>query len=195
LVAWSLVAQGESPNVVRVEEDWELVVATPDPNSDGPQVTVAMSPIGHVRSVHAALELNHRTLPGFVPGGLQLQLWENESALDSNPFPNTAVMAHPGETVRWTQSMELVEGKLWFEITDGSSTTWGSFGGQGYLKSDVDTQLENLNGYNPAVSVNNSGIGYASNRVQSLTLKRVRITTSDGETLEDDTVRPVYPQP
>jgi hypothetical protein len=88
--------------------------------------------------------------------------------------------------------MKLSGGLLTYEITDGSSTTWGAFGGQGYLKGTVATTLLNLNGYNSAVSVANSGIGYASNRVTSLTLKRIRVVTSSGDTVEDSTPKIVF---
>lgn len=192
----SQVANAQSlPDVVRVEEDWELVIGTPDPDSDSPQVTSVFSPVGHVESLYAALEINHQSQPEFVAGGLQLQIWDSEFSESSRKFPNGAVMAQAGETVRWTQSMQLADGVLTFEITNGTSTSWGSFGGQGYLKASVNTALSNLNDYHPATSVHNSGIGYAANRVQSLVLRRVRLITSDGEVLEDTSSRPVYSSP
>jgi hypothetical protein len=190
------LAEGQAlPQVVRVEEDWELVVGTPDADSDAPQVTCVVAPVGHVESFYAALEVNHQSEPEFVAGGLQLQIWAGESPVSSRKFPNGAVMAQAGETVRWTQSMQLEGGVLTFEIINGTSATWGMFGGQGYLKASVNTTLGNLNDYDPAVSVQNSGIGYAANRVQSLVLRRVRWITSIGEVLEDTTARPIYSSP
>ena len=189
-VAWAQ----SSPKIVRVEEDWELVIGEPDPNSDAPQVTSVISPLGNVASSHAALELNAQSLPTFVPGGLQLQVWEGETPLSYRGYPNSAILAQAGETIRWTQSVELSGESLCFEITDGSSATWGSFGGQGYLKASISTALTNLNAYNPTVSATNSGVGYAANRVQSLVLKRIRVFTSEGEQFEDTTPRVVHPQ-
>jgi hypothetical protein len=180
--------------IVRVEEEWELIVATPDPNSDSPQVTCVISPLGHTQSLHAAFEMNYQSLPEFVPGGLQLQLWNGEEPLASRKFPNGSVMQQQDETVRWKQCLELANGLLTFEITGGTSAAWGAFGGQGYLKASVPTTLENLNGYNPAVSVNNSGVGYAANRVQSLVLRKVRLVTSGGEILEAEPQYSVYPR-
>jgi hypothetical protein len=43
--------------------------------------------------------------------------------------------------------------------------------------------------------VRNSGIGFASNRVQSLVLRRVRYILDTGDQYEDATVRTVYPKP
>jgi hypothetical protein len=193
LLAWAGTAWAQSPpDIVRVEEDWELVLGTPDADTDAPQVTCAVSPLGNLESWHAALELNQQSLPTFAPGGVQLQIWEGEVPLSDRRFPNGAVLAQPGETVHWTQSMQLSEGNLTFEVINGSSTTWGPFGGQGYLKASVATTLSSLNGYSPAVSVENSRVGYAANRVQSLVLKRVRYYTSTGQQIEDTTPRVVH---
>jgi len=90
--------------------------------------------------------------------------------------------------------MRLADGNLVFEVTQGTSTTWGSFGGQGYLTASLNTTLAGLNAYHPAVSVAHSRIGYAANRVQSLVLKAVRLTTSAGQVLEDTTPRVVPAQ-
>jgi hypothetical protein len=184
---------GDDPaQVVRVEEDWEMALGTPEPESDAPQVTCVIAPYNNLDSLHAAFTLNHQGLPEYVAGGLQLQIWNGETSLSAQNFPNTNIMSQSGETVSWTQSMELKEGKIIFEILNGNSTTWGQFGGQGYLKAIVDTTLPNLNQYSPSVSVSNSGISYASNRVQSLVLKRVRLILGTGEIVEDDTVRTVH---
>jgi hypothetical protein len=197
-LVWAICLQPawgqDSPQIVRVEEDWELVVATPDPTTDGPQVTTLISPRSHVGAAYATFELNHQSLPEYTAGGLQLQVWVDELPVVHRRFPSPEVMATPGETVQWTQSMALEDGTLTFEIAGGSSTTWGSFGGQGYLKATVPTLVDTLGAYHPSVSVTNSGIGYSANRVQSLVLKRVRLVTATGEVLEDDTPRPVYQQ-
>ena len=180
--------------IVRVEEDWELVVAEPDPDSASPQVTCAISPQGDIASLHASFELNQRSLPEFQAGGLQLQLWTGETLLTQVDASDVALMATPGETVRWTQSMTLANETLTFQVSGGSSTTWGGFGGEDALRIAVPTSLANLDGYDPGVSARNSGIGYAANRVQSLVLKRVRYYMSDGTVRVDDTERPVHQQ-
>jgi hypothetical protein len=186
-------AQTEA-DIVRVEEDWEMVVATPDPDSDGPQVTCAISPTGDLGSLHSAFELNQRSLPSFQAGGLQLQLWDGERPVAQSQSRNAALMRTDGESVRWTQSMRLTEGHLVFEILEGASTTWGTFGGHGYLRATADPAVTNLNAYRPEVSVANSGIGYAGNRVQSLTLKRVRYYTATGQMTEDAAERVLHQQ-
>jgi hypothetical protein len=178
--------------VVRVEEDWELVVDQPDPRTTAPQVTCTFSPDGSVDALHATFELNHQTVPEFVPGGLQLQLWHNGCAVSSHKSPNASVAATNDEQIQWTQAMELRDGQLTFEIIDGTSTTWGSFGGQGHLKAMSCTELASLNSYNPAISVQHSGVGFAANRVQRMVLKEVRYHTASGAVYEDTTDVCVY---
>ena len=180
--------------VVRVEEDWKMVLGIPDPESIAPQITCMISPIGDVNSLHAAFTLNHRGMPDFSPGGLQLQVWDNESPLFMKNFSNTSILSHDNEIVTWTQAMELKDGALTFEVVNGHSETWNHFGDQNSLKAVVNSVLPNLNNYHPNVSVNNSGIGFASNRVQSLVLQRVRLILSTGQIIEEDTPRIVYQQ-
>ncbi len=194
LAVWSTVALAdESPAIVRVEEDWELVISTPDPDSDGPQVTSVFSPYGHLDSLHATFEVNHQSEVAFAAGGLQLQIWDGDVLLGDKGFPNRNVLVQPGETVLWTQSLEVQDGHLTFEITNGNSGTWDDFGGQGYLKAILATELTDLSSYSPAVSVGDSGVGYGGNRVSSLVLKSVRVYLSTGEVTEDNTLRVVHP--
>jgi hypothetical protein len=172
--AWS-----QSTRIVRVEEDWELVIGQPDAEVDAPQVACLMSPVGNVEWFHASFEINHQSQPEFTPGGLALQVWEGEVPYRDRSVTNIAVMSQDGETVAWTQSMRLADGQLIFEILNGTSRTWGNFGAPNGLKTAVPTALADLNGYNPAVSVSDSGPIYGGNRVQSLVLKRIRLHTAD----------------
>lgn len=188
------MAAAQTPSLVQVEEDWELVVAAPDPGSAGPQVTCTISAGPDLAGVYGTFEINHRSLPSFQPGGMQVQTWNGEQPLGQSPSPTSSVMATSGETVRWTQVMRVGEGRIVFEVINGSSSTWGSFGGQGYLKLAVPTGLANLNAYSPEVSVRHSGVGFAGNRVQSLVLKRVRYQLSNGMVVEDGTPRVVHQQ-
>jgi hypothetical protein len=189
------LAQGDPPaQIVRVEEDWKMVVEEPESESVAPQVTCVISPVGDVNSLYAALTLNHQGLPEFTPGGMQLQIWNNETSIINKNYPNNAVLSLADETITWTQSMELKDGQLTFEVINGNSDTWGAFGSQGYLKAIVDTTMQNLNNYSPDVSVKNSAIGFASNRVHSLVLEKVRYITSTGAVIEDNTQRSVHYQ-
>jgi len=194
LVTFSAMAPCQTlPTIVRVEQDWELQVGTPSPQTDAPQIVCVISPTENVEGLHAAFELNQQTLPSYVRGGLQLQVWNGETSLAERKFPNNNVLALTDETITWTMRMNLAGTSLTFEVVNGQSRTWGAFGGQGYLQASVQsTTLTDLNGYNPQVSVDNSGAGFAGNLVKSLTLKESRLYTATGETLVDSTPRNVY---
>jgi hypothetical protein len=178
--------------VVRVEEDWELRIDSPDAKTTAPQITCTFSPNGNVDSVHATLAVNHQSLPEFVPGGIQLQIWDGEREMASKKFPNESVLSTANEIVRWTQAIAIENGQILFEIENGSSTTWGQFGGQGYLKATTNTTLQDLNAYNPKISVDQSGVGYAANRVKVLVLKEVRYYMQSGEVFRDTAERVVH---
>ena len=179
-------------DIVRVEEKWELVVKQPDTTTVSPQVTCIISPHGHADGLFAAFNLNHKSYPTWVPGGLQLQLWNGDAPIAGYNFPHDELLNTSDEVVRWTQSMELVGTQLKFEILRGHSTTWGDFGGQGYLRAYVESPVQDLNNYSSDISVANSGISYAANRVTSLKLLRVRAYNRNGDLAEDSTVKVVY---
>jgi hypothetical protein len=178
--------------IVEVQEDWELVIADPDSNSAGPQITCVISPYAHVNSLYAALELNQQTHPQYVPGGVQLHTWDGECILESENFPSEAVLNTQGETIQWTQRMAIVGGQIVFDTDSGVSETWGNFGANGHLWIDRQSPVLNLNSYSPDVSVENSGIGYAANRVERLVLKEVRYYTALGLHFTDTTERVVH---
>jgi hypothetical protein len=190
LAATAVQAQG----LVRVEEDWELIVGEPDANSCGPQVACTMSPFGDINSTHFTLEINHRSLPYWSPGGITLHHWTAESRQQSLERQDRSVMQNNSETVTWTQILDVDDGVLTFQIKDGTSSTWGPFG-YNNLKLQTWWNPDHINGYSPDVSVARSGVAYAGNRVQSLKILRVRAKLSSGETVTDNTVRVVHQLP
>jgi hypothetical protein len=192
LLPAALKAQS-GPDVSKVEEDWELVLNEPSPDLAAPQVTCSISPLGNFDGVHAALELNHGTLPGYSAGGLQLQAWNGESWLTVRDYDNTT-LHNNGEVVTWTSKMVLNDGTLTFRVVNGNSTSWGAFGSGGNIKLTLNSSLSNLNAYSPDLSASHSGIGFGSQRVESLKLKRVRYYDGSGNLLSEDTTPRVVHQ-
>ena len=194
VVLCATVTTAQSPsNIVRVEQDWELVVGTPEPDRVTPQLVCVISPYDNVRSLYAAFELNQRSHAQFTSGGMQLQVWNGEETLTEQTSESTAVLDTEGETITWTQKMLLVDGTLVFAVTDGVSTTWGNFGfGGENMFVTADSGLTNLNAYGTAVSVANSGAGYGANRVKKLVIKQVRTFTDTGEQTTDTTEKVIY---
>jgi hypothetical protein len=179
-------------DLVHVEEDWELVIATPDSNSCGPQVVCAMSPFSDISSTYFTLEINHRSFPYWAPGGLTLHQWNGENSVQTMDRADRSVMNTSDEVVTWTSVLDCQGALLTFRAKNGTSSTWGAWGYTGNFKLVSAWVGGNLNNYSPDVSTSQSGVAYASNRVRSLKLLEVRGTLSDGTTATDNTPRVVY---
>lgn len=166
--------------IVRVEEDWVVEIGEPDPASDTPQIITVMAPWNSTSHVHAVFELNHLTLPDYLHGGMQLQVWYGDYNASYNNFPTTNKLNTPGEVITYTVAQSVSGGQIKFEVLNGQSSTWGAFGGQGYLKSTAYTLLSDLNTYNLNTSLQNSRVGYASHRVRKFARKEVRFYSAQG---------------
>ena len=97
---------------------------------------------------------------------------------------------HSNETIHWVQRISLQDGTLTFQVRDGESETWGTFGGDD-LSLDASTSLTALNAYRPSVSLSESQVGYAENRVVSLTLTKLVWITEDGDVHEQNAPIPI----
>lgn len=187
-----LLAADARAQTVRIEEDWELRVSVPDARSSSPQVTCSISPTGRMDSIHARFELNQRSLPSFVPGGMQLQLWNGNAILAVQDAHSTATLAAAKETIRWTTAMSLSKGIITIEVVNGQSTTWGDFGNG--TRVATPSSLENLDGYQPPASIDHSEVCLGANQVRQLSLKRIRWIKASGQAIEDSLERVVHIQ-
>jgi hypothetical protein len=176
-----VAANASAVEVVSVAEHWELQIGEPDTNRSSPQVSMTMSPTGNLEGIYFVFSLNHRSVPAYVPGGMQVQLWDGSSVLENLVGPTEALLSHNDETVAWVQKLSLHDGTVTFEVIDVTSQSWGNFGGDGQLQASTSLPLSNLNGYRPGLSLQEADVGYAGNRVRSLVLKKLVWTTSDGE--------------
>lgn len=181
-LTWGQVAYGQF-HLVRVEEDWELKVATPDVDSNSPQVVCTMTPTQGLDDIYMTFEVNHRSDSYYVAGGVNLLVWRGERHVATRSTQNIAALAMDGETIQWTQALEVKNGLLTFEVLNGQSATWGAFGGSEKLKVSTSTSMPDLNGYSPYTSTRHSGVTFASACVESLRLKRVRFVLDDGTVL------------
>jgi hypothetical protein len=182
-IALSQDQGGSSDPVVRVEEDWGLVLNDPDDAVVSPQFHTVMSPVANLDSVYAQVLWNYREVPDFVPGGLELQMWDGEQ-LQENKSGREDPLSRSAEVIRWTQVLEVTAEGLSFSIQDGESVSWGSFGPE--LKLKVSGGLADLSGYSPDVSVQNTCITYGTNRVSVLAIGCVRYYGQSGSLIATD---------
>lgn len=192
LAAAALASAAAAADVVRVEEDWELVVGEPDSNTAGPQIACTMSPTATIDNTHFTVELNHRSVPWWSPGGISIHHWTGEWREQSFDRADRSVMQTPDEVVRWTQALYVHDGKLNFQVKDGTSSTWGAFGYSSMFKLQKNWGASHINNYTPDVSVALSGVAYASNRVKLLKIVQVRATLANGTVVTDNTLRVVH---
>jgi hypothetical protein len=178
--------------IVRVEEDWRVEVGTPAPEDHAPQIVTVLSPVGNLEREHSVFEMNHTTYPDYAPGGMQLQCWRRDWLSGYGSTPHQQRLYHANEVVLFTSSMQIDDDVLEFRIKNGTSLTWSTFGGNGYLKTRYNTTLENLDSYSPDVSVANSRVAFASHRVRKLVLSRIRYYSQEGLVTTDDTPRIVH---
>ena len=178
--------------VIQVEEDWQLVLNEPDDGLTTPQFHTAMSPFGHTDSLFAQVTWNYREIPDFSAGGLQMQGWHEDGVLTDRSFAYGA-LSRVAETVGWTQTLTADGTMGSFSITNGYSNTWSTFGYPAQnMKLHGVVNVSNLDGYNPDVSVENSGVTFGSNRVRSLRITEVRYYGASGLLAVDETPRVVF---
>jgi hypothetical protein len=159
----------------QVQEDWQIVIDTPDPTGAGPQLSTMLCPVSDLSQPFFIFNLNYQESPSFSPGGIEAQVWSGNQMLSSQT-KGTAQCSTTGETITWTQVMQVSSGSLGFSVNSGRSTTWGRFGQGNQLNvgGSISTSLTNLSGYSPSTSVSNSGVGWEPNCVTSMTLLQVR---------------------
>ncbi len=173
-------------DVLKVEEDWEMVLGEPDPLQDSPQISTWMSPTSTLENEHFAVDWNHAQRPDFSAGGFQTKAFDGSLLMEDSLSENGDNFVMTGEVVRWTQVMAIHSGQLLFAVKDGTSQSWGSFGGVNTTVRFRNSPVSNLNAYSPTASAEWSGVGYASNRVSSLKIVRVRYFLANGLVVSSD---------
>jgi len=178
--------------VIRIEEDWIMVLYEPNDALTAPQFYTVMSPYGHLESYFAQVTWNYQEVPDFTSGGMQIQAWDSEYLVTDRSFA-TEMLSATAETIRWTQVLSTDGSKLTFTIKNGQSSTWGAFGYPAEnMKIQATAALPNLSGYDPELTRSNSGISFGSNRVDSLKIAEVRYYGPSGLLNTDTTPKVVF---
>lgn len=187
----SPLSADDPPEVMRVEEDWEVVLNEPNEDVDAPQFHTLMAPFAHFEPFHFQISWNYRGEPEFIAGGMQVVAWFGDSCIGKKSYREDKLSSY-AETITWTSVLETNGCALKFEVLNGTSQTWGSFGGpETSLLGDV--HIPNLNYYSTDFSAGNSWISYGSNRVDILRIKEVRRYDAQGQMIARDTTpRVVY---
>ena len=190
LVASFIAAQPQTASALpgvyyRVEEDWELVLNTPDISFPAPQIVVTMKP-GTTSSKTAHFLINHHDTPAFQAGGGQIQLWDNGVLRSYKSFAGPTLLIE-GERVTWTQYIERSGGKFHFGLSAVSGEAWGTntasdLGGP-VAFSDSKTIIDL---YDSNISRTGAVITFGDERVYSLKLLKVRKFESSSDLIPDE---------
>lgn len=174
------ILQG-APPILRVEEDWEVLVATPDPNSDIPQIVTVFGPTNAYFDTHTLFELNHGTLPGFGEGGMQLQVWYGDWLVGYLRQQAPVELAIPNEKIRYTTVTAINGDFLDMAIINGTSSTFGQFGQDNSLRARLYTSRTHLNPYKPNNSITHSRVTFGANRVSYFKRTAIRVFIANNE--------------
>lgn len=184
------LADDDGPKVVRVEEDWELVVGDPDPGLSSPQVVTQMAIEGKKGDWSFQFHVNFR-IDSPDGGGIELQASQDSTPQVTLPSKTTVALAGRNEVIKWTQYLERKGTEVKFGITKASSQTWGDFGGA-EAEITVKAPSQKLDDYSAAYSQQNSGIVFGAPDVASLVLVQTRKVYADNSVKTDVTPRAVY---
>ena len=196
-IAFALCASAPAADatITRIEEEWEIIVGTPDPSTHAPQLINAMSTTDKLSDVHAVFEVNHKTQPSYEPGRLQLQCWSGDTLLGYSSSTRTGQLNTPGEVITYTITMALdnASGKVNFFVR-GQGPTWTNFGSSDHLTLHIGTPQTFFPNYSPEVSVKNSKVTFAAHTIQKFAQKKVRYYTAAGALVHEDTTERVVHQ-
>lgn len=176
---------------VRIEQDWELVLNTPDLSFPSPQIVIPMKSWPASQKT-AYFLINHHDYPTFQAGGGQIQLWNDGVQLATKSFEGPTLI-RDGEVVTWTQYLERKDGKLKFGLSAVQGEAWGTntadtLGGP----IEMTDSITQFVAYESSFSTENAVITFGDERVQSLKLVAVRKYKPTGQ-VDTEGPRDVYP--
>jgi hypothetical protein len=192
-VCFATVGRVEAQQYVRVEEDWELILNTPDLSFPAPQIIVAMKP-RPTSNKTAIFLINHHDTPEFQAGGGQIQVWEGDLLRSYKSFAGPTLVRE-GERVTWTQYMRRDGGKFEFGLSRVEGDAWGvntaaDLGGPVWF-NDGQPFFTN---YDSNASLHGAAITFGADRVRSLKLLAVRkYKTVNDPDPDVEPSRTVYP--
>lgn len=170
-----------APPIHKVEEDWELVIADPDPTFNIPQIVTVFGPTNAFFDTHTVFELNHGTLPDFGEGGMQLQVWHGNYLVGYQHQQAPTELNTVNELVKYTTVTEIHGNYLDMSVENGTSTTYGVFGANNSLKVRLYTFRNDLNPYEINNSINHSRVTFGANRVSYFKRTAIRCYVENGD--------------
>lgn len=178
-------------NAMVIEEEWKLVLDTPNTTGDSPQFCTSFD-LGN--GSYFVTTWNYRTYPEFAAGGIQLQYWENGEMVDATTV-DLAELNVKGDTITWKHVYRVQGTDIDMRIVGVNSQTWGNNINTTSV-SHTEAGIANFNFYDPQKSCSESGISLGANRVNWFGITNIAVYDERGRRMvRDATLRPVYVAP
>ena len=175
----------------RIEEDWELILNTPDGANGSPQIAFEMTPDAGSPLTGIFL-INDRDTPNFIAGGVQVQLWNGDTNVATANFGSTT-LSNKDEKITFTLYMDRqTGGQLKYGVLRGLCTTWGDLS-KASLNVSCPDNTNTFTNYLSANSVGNAQITLGASRVKSLKVLQVRKYYVKGSGKDTESGITVYP--
>lgn len=182
LICTPAPCQAEQSEIWKIEEDWELVVNDPDPNTYCPQVTFFASPTTS-DDTYFQLQMNYYADDAFSGGGFHVAAVRDGNIVDEARSVTRLALQTDGDRIRWTSVMAAFDNAFFYAVKDGHSDDWGHFGGPNYLVEMSSHGIHDLAAYTPYESLSTVDIGFGANRVSSVKLVEVRVYYENGNSV------------
>ncbi len=179
----------EERQLVKVEEDWEVLITEADEGSSSPQIINVIAPGQSLAGAYAMIEFNHSTFPYFSEGGLQLQGRRGDLLISSKSFATGQTLRHDYDRLKYTIGLRQYDDNMLVIVKNVASKSWG-----GSLKNNVmllafPREHFSLTDYSPDFSATASSVHVGAHRVASMYMTKSRKFYSDDTVEEDETVR------
>ena len=186
--AWAAPAPS---NAMVIEEEWKLVLDTPNTTGDSPQFCSSFD-LGN--GAYFVTTWNYRTDPEYVAGGIQLQVWKDGEMVGSTTL-DLAELNTNNDTITWKHIYRVQGTDVDMRIVGVNSQTWGNNINTTSV-SLTSAGVANFNQYDPQKSCSESGISLGANRVSWFGMTGVTVYDEKGRRMgQDSTQRPVYVAP
>ncbi|QDT06123.1 hypothetical protein K227x_45300 [Rubripirellula lacrimiformis] len=173
--------QASEDKVWKIEEDWEMVILQPDPQSNSPQVSFTTSPSTEVDDVYFQLQMNHSDSAG---GGIHVAAVLDDKIVDESQSDIRSALSIDGDHVSWTTVMAVIDDRICFAVKDGYGQDWGNFGGPEYVVRMQRRDILDLSKYRPINSLDSVDINFGANRISSSKMLKVRLYYTSGNVVE-----------
>jgi hypothetical protein len=177
-------------NSMTIEEDWEMRVNTVESTVKVCPQWITNFPLGN--GYYFVSTFNFRDYPSVEFGGIQLQVWHEA---DSAPMYDTEIILNKvdynNDVLRWKQVIKTNGTDCEIKLTGCNSQSWGS-NINSQAVTFLNSNIPNLNSYNPAESASSSEVMYGKNRVIWFGIVETRTYDDKGKLItKDTTLRPV----